>query len=226
MTFSWGVALTRRASGSPRRCCARPTWPSTGPSAAAAAACARLRARWRARGAAAGRAHPRPGSLAARLVDSALEWLDGPGRRAPGRHARAGGRRVRGRGAGRLAWSVSEERSATPARSARRRTPTGVWARGRACRPARGVRARRLPADAGHRARRRRFHVDVEDPAADAAEASCCGARAAAQLLAGGRRPGHLVELFGDDATPPMGWAAAPLRLLVREAASSAAPSA
>ena len=69
------------------------------------------------------------------------------------------------------------------------------------------------------------FHIDAEDPEADAAERALLSRRARTQVLAAGAA-GHLVELYGDGATLPMGWAAAPLRLLVREAVSPAAPSA
>ena len=68
------------------------------------------------------------------------------------------------------------------------------------------------------------FHVDAGDPAADPAESELLRRAGRAQLLAAGAA-GQLVELFGDETTPPMGWATSPLRLLVREA-TTAAPSA
>ena len=69
------------------------------------------------------------------------------------------------------------------------------------------------------------FHLDAEDPEADAGERVLLVRRGRTQLLAAGAS-GHLVELYGDAATLPMSWAAASLRLLVREAVSPAAPSA
>jgi diguanylate cyclase (GGDEF)-like protein len=68
------------------------------------------------------------------------------------------------------------------------------------------------------------FHVNVDDPGADSSEAELLHRAGRAQLVAAGAG-GQLVELFGDAATPSMAWAAAPLRLLVREA-TSAEPSA
>ncbi len=68
------------------------------------------------------------------------------------------------------------------------------------------------------------FHVDAEDRAADVAQQGLLVRRGCTQLLAAGAS-GQLAELYGDGATLPMGWAMAALRLVVREAASPAAPS-
>jgi len=68
------------------------------------------------------------------------------------------------------------------------------------------------------------FHLDAEDPEADVAERLLLARSGRTQLLAAGAS-GQLVELYGDGATLPMGWAAAPLRLLVREAVSTAGPA-
>ncbi len=69
------------------------------------------------------------------------------------------------------------------------------------------------------------FHVAAEDPEADLAERMVLTRRGRTQLLAAGAS-GQLVELYGDGATLPMGWAAASLRLLVREVVSPPAPPA
>ena len=69
------------------------------------------------------------------------------------------------------------------------------------------------------------FHLDSEDPEADVAERMLHARSGHTQLLAAGAS-GQLVELYGDGATLPMGWAAASPRLLVREAVSPAGPSA
>ena len=69
------------------------------------------------------------------------------------------------------------------------------------------------------------FHVHAGDAAADPAERALLGRFGLSQLLAAAAG-GHLLELHGDAATPPMAWALATVRLLVREAASPAGPSA
>ena len=50
------------------------------------------------------------GSLAARLVDSALEWLDGPGRRAPAATRVQAVAELAAEVLDASSWSVSEER--------------------------------------------------------------------------------------------------------------------
>ena len=66
------------------------------------------------------------------------------------------------------------------------------------------------------------FHVETGDPAADPAEVALLHILGRTQVLAAGAG-GFLVELYGDAGTPPMDWAANPVRLLVRAAVSEAA---
>jgi hypothetical protein len=65
------------------------------------------------------------------------------------------------------------------------------------------------------------FHVDAGEPGDEVAIGALLRSTGRAQVLAGAA-DARLVELFGDAATPPMEWAASPLRLLVREATSAA----
>ena len=87
--------------------------------------------------------------------------------------------------------------------------------------PARRLRARRLPAHAPRAAGGRRVPRRRLAPGAEEAIGALLRSTGRSQVLAGAAGD-RLVELFGDASTPPMDWAAAPLRLLVREATSSA----
>jgi hypothetical protein len=71
------------------------------------------------------------------------------------------------------------------------------------------------------------FHVDAENAKADAAERALLQRFGRTQVLSAAAGV-HLLELYGDEATPPMAWAVPVLRLLVREAVAApttAAPS-
>ena len=165
------------------------------------------------------------GSLAARLVDSALEWLDGPGRRAPAATRVQAVAEFAAEALDASSWSVSEERSDAGTVRTTAHTDRRLGAGARVVDQHEAFVLAAYPETLAIVRDGGVFHIDVEDSAADAAERKLLAERGRAQLLAAGAA-GHLVELFGDDATLPMGWAAGPLRLLVREAASSAAPSA
>jgi len=224
-TFSWGLALTSGRDWKPAALlraadmaqyeakrhggnCLRTAADSiTAPSQRRPAARTRDRAR-----------------LAARIVDAALGWLDGPGRDA------SAARRVQAVAeiaAGALdasSWSVSEmSRDAgtvsTITYADRRLGAGSVVDADETFLLADYPETLVVVRDGGG------FHLDAEDPEADAAERMLLARSGRTQLLAAGAS-GQLVELYGDGATPPMGWATASLRLLVREAVSLAEPSA
>ena len=151
--------------------------------------------------------------------------LGGLARRRRPRHARdapaRGGRGARLRGARRgvvVGLRGHGGRHGAPHRGAHRpaRRP------GRPRRPpARRLRARRVPAHAPRAGEGDAFHVDASAPGAEEAIGALLRSTGRSQVLAGAAGD-RLVELFGDAATPPMDWAATPLRLLVREATTSA----
>ena len=224
-TFSWGLALTSghdwkpaallRAADSAQyeakrnggNCLRTATDSITGPSTRRPAARTRDRAK-----------------LAARIVEAALEWLDGPGRHA---HADKRAQAVAEIAATALdasAWSVSEtslEAGAihTTARADRRLGAGSVTDAHETFLLAEYPETLAIVRDGGA------IHLDAEDPEADSAERVLLVRRGRTQLLAAGAA-GQLVELYGDGATLPMGWAAASLRLLVREAVRPAVRSA
>jgi diguanylate cyclase (GGDEF)-like protein len=211
VTFSWGLALVPARAWKPAELLraadvAQYDAKSSGGACLRTAAPATL----------SGGPPPRPPArardsapLAGGLVLTALAWLDGLGQHAPAPRRM---QRVAELGAEALdaaAWAVSAgggDTLMTVARAERRGEPV-----------AGGGDASPLEGHAAATAVLRRggaFHADRTDPA-ERALLDGCGA---AQVLAAGAA-GHLVELYGDERTLPMGWAAPTLRLLMREAA-------
>ena len=204
--------------------CVPPTSPSTRRSGAAATACARLRRPSRARRSGRGRcARASRRRRAGGLLDEVLGWLDGDARALPAARRVQGVAELAADALDASAWSVSAvgddgETLRTVAHTDRRVAPDVRVVRQREAFHLADYPATRSAVRGGG------FHVHVRDADADSAEAVLLRRARRTQVLAGGAS-GRLVELFGDDATPPMGWASAPLRLLVREA-TTAAPSA
>jgi len=224
-TFSWGLALTSgrgwkpaalmRAADSAQyeakrsggNCLRTATDSITGPAQRRPAERTRDRAK-----------------IAVRIMQSALEWLDGPGR-----HARVPKRaqavaEIAAAALDASAWSVSETspdagKLNTTAEADRRLGAGSVVDANETFQLADYPETLAIVRDGGA------FHLDAEDLGADVAERLLLVSTGHSQLLAAGAS-GQLVELYGDGATLAMGWAAASLRLLVREAVSPAARSA
>jgi hypothetical protein len=156
-----------------------------------------------------------------RLIDDAVAWLDGEGRGMPATRRLEAVAELASEALDAASWSVSEvtEDGAALRTVAHidRRVGPGV----------RVVRQHDVYAlDAFPRTRRAlregdAFHVDASAPGAEEAIGALLRSTGRSQVLAGAAGD-RLVELFGDASTPPMDWAAAPLRLLVREATTSA----
>jgi len=157
------------------------------------------------------------------LLEGILGWLDGDARGWSAPRRVQGVAELAADALDAASWSVSAvaedgERVRTMAHTDRRFGPgVRVVRQGETFRLADFPRTRSAVAGGA-------FHVHAADPEADRAEARLLRRDGRTELVAAGASD-QLVELFGDDATPPMGWATAPLRLLVREA-TSAAPSA
>ena len=224
VTFSWGAARTQQSAWRPA-------------ALLRAADVAQYQAKRsggdcvRAAAAPVASAPERPRSLRTReregraggLLDAVLGWLDGHARALPAARRVQGVAELAADALDASAWSVSAvgddgETLRTVAHTDRRVAPDVRVVRQREAFRLADYPATRAAVRGGG------FHVHVRDAGADAAEAGLLRRARRTQVLAGGAS-GRLVELFGDDATPPMGWASAPLRLLVREA-TTAAPSA
>jgi diguanylate cyclase (GGDEF)-like protein len=161
---------------------------------------------------------------ALRLVEAAVAWLDGEGRALPATRRLEGVAELASEALDAASWSVSEvteDGSAlrTVAHMDRRVGPGVRVVRQRDVYPLADFPRTRRALCMGDA-----FHVDAADPGEEAAIGALLRSTGRAQLLAGAA-DARLVELFGDGATPPMDWAASPLRLLVREA-TSVAPTA
>ncbi len=199
-TFSWGLALTSgrdwkpaallraadiaqyEAKRSGGNCLRTATDSIMGPSKRRPAARTRDRA-----------------MLAARIVETALEWLDGPGRSAsPAKRVQA----VAEIAAGALdasAWSVSETspdagKLHTTAEADRRLGAGSVVDANETFQLADYPETLAIVRDGGA------FHLDAEDLGADVAERLLLVRNGHSQLLAAGAS-GQLVELYGDGAT-------------------------
>jgi diguanylate cyclase (GGDEF)-like protein len=226
VTFSWGVALTSgpawkpaellRAADVAQYQAKRSGGDCVHAAAAPVAGMAEMRRR-----------APRPrdrARAAATLQDATLAWLDEQGRGCAAAQRVQGVAEFAADALDAASWSVSElsddgETVSTVAHTDRRLGPgVRVVHQRQAFRLADYPRTRAVLVDGGA------FHVDVADPAGDAAESALLRDAGRTQVLAAGAA-GQLVELFGDDATPSLDWATTALRLLVREA-TSAAPSA
>ena len=149
------------------------------------------------------------------LMDEALAWLDGDGRAAPVARRMQGVAELAAAALGAANWAVSiavGDQLHTLAQTDRRLAPDV-----RVVRAADSWSLADYPATRDVLRRGGGFHVRSDDPAADAAERALLVGIGETQLLAAAAG-GHLVELHGDAATPPMGWALSPFRLLVREA--------
>ena len=157
------------------------------------------------------------------LLDDALAWLDGDGRDAPVEQRVQAVAELAAEALGAANWAVTVadgEDLRALAQTDRRVAPDV-----RVVRAAESWSLAEYPATREVLRRGGAFHVRTDDPDADAAERALLARIGRTQLLAAAAG-GHLVELHGDEATPPMAWAVGPVRLLVREAATSAAPSA
>ena len=156
-----------------------------------------------------------------RLIDDTVRWLDGEGRGMPATRRLEAVAELASEALDAASWSVSEvTEDGTGLRTVAhidRRVGPGI----------RVVRQHDVYAlDAFPRTRRAlqegdAFHVDASAPGAEEAIGALLRSTGRSQVLAGAAGD-RLVELFGDGSTPPMDWAAAPLRLLVREATTSA----
>ena len=183
---------------------------------------------------------PRPGprvrerlAPGTQLTEQALAWLDGDGRDAPVPRRVQAVAEFAAEALDAARWAVAEatgDALRTLAQTDRRVAPDV-----RVVRQKEGQSLFRFGGDTWSLAdysataavleRGGAFHLYADDAAADPDERALLGRFGLAQLLAAAAG-GHLVELYGDAATPPMAWALATVRLLVREAASPAGPSA
>ena len=149
------------------------------------------------------------------LMDDALAWLDGDGRAAPVAQRMQGVAELAAEALGAANWAVSRasgDALRTLAQTDRRLAPDV-----RVVRAADTWSLADYPATRDVLRRGGGLHVHTDDSAADPAERALLDRVGRSQLLAAAAA-GHLVELHGDAATPRMGWALSPFRLLVREA--------
>ena len=152
------------------------------------------------------------------LMEEALAWLDGDGRAAPVAQRMQGVAELAAAALGAANWAVSIA-VRRPAAHARADRPPARARRPRAsARPTRG-RWPTTPPRATCSGAAAASTCAATTPTADAAERALLVGIGKTQLLAAAAA-GHLVELHGDAATPPMDWALSPFRLLVREALS------
>jgi diguanylate cyclase (GGDEF)-like protein len=158
------------------------------------------------------------GGRAGGLLDGVLAWLDGEARGWSASRRTEGVAELVAEALDAASWSVSVLSAdggsvRTVAHTDRRLGPDVRVVRQRDVYALRDYPATRAAIAGGA------FHVHVDDRSADPAETEILRSAGRAQLLAAGAA-GQLVELYGDAATPSLAWAAAPLRLLVREATS------
>ncbi len=164
------------------------------------------------------------GVAALQLIEAAMAWLDGEGREMSATRRLEAVAELASEALDAASWSVSEVtpdgRSLHTVAHIDRRVGPGV----RVVRQHDSYPLASFPRTSRALRSGDAFHVDAEHPGEEVAIGALLRETGRDQLLAGAAAC-RLVELFGDAATPPMDWAASPLRLLVREA-TSAAPSA
>ena len=152
-----------------------------------------------------------------RLAESALAWLDGEGVSAPAARRVQAVAELAAEELDAASWSVSAATDDGEDVETIARTDRRVGADVRVVRLGAAYRLADYPRTAAVLARGGAFHVETGDPAADPAEVALLHTLGRTQVLVAGAG-GFLVELYGDTGTPPLGWAATALRLLLREA--------